>query len=270
VRLRGMWSRWSGGVTITIVVAALCAGIGVTASNAARSSAARGRDRVAAAEAEARRLVVLQKALATSVAYSPARGATNVGLDGPVVVATNAGRLTSVRVASASGVPLAGTFVSSHWWQSSATLAQGTAYRVDASVTAPSGMRARSTSSFQTLTPAAWVDATLFPDDDLTVGVAQPVVIRFNHAVNSDAARTRVLQHFTVTTSPPVVGGWRWFSANELHFRPKSYWPVGDKVTVASNLEGWDAGDGLWGEGHHNVHFTIGHAHISVANLVSD
>jgi lipoprotein-anchoring transpeptidase ErfK/SrfK len=94
-------------------------------------------------------------------------------------------------------------------------------------------------------------------------------VIRFNQPINSDAAHARDLRHFTITGSRPVSGGWHWFSANELHFRPKAYWPVGEKVTVASDLEGWDAGDGLWGQGQHSVHFAIGDAHVSVANLAT-
>jgi lipoprotein-anchoring transpeptidase ErfK/SrfK len=265
-----MLSHWSGGVAITVAVAALCAGIGVTASNAARSSAPRRTDHTAAVKSSGRRLASLRAELASKVKYTPARGATNVGLDVPVFVATSAGRLTAVRVASVSGVPLAGTFASSrHRWQSSSQLAPGTAYRVTASVTAPSGLKTRSTSTFRTVTPDAFVDATLFPGDGLTVGVAQPVVIRFTHFVNSDAARARVLQHLTVTASRPVPGGWHWFSANELHFRPKTYWPVGEKVTVTTDFDGWDAGDGRWGTGHHRVHFTIGDAHISVANLVT-
>ena len=164
MRLRGMWSHWSGRVTITVAVAALCAGIGVTASNAARSSAPRRADHAADTKTYARRLVGLQAALATKVKYVPSRGATNVGLDVPVFVATSAGRLTAVRVAPVSGVPLTGTFASSRqWWQSTSPLAPGTAYRVTATVTAPSGVRARSTSTFHTVTPQAFVDATLFP-----------------------------------------------------------------------------------------------------------
>jgi lipoprotein-anchoring transpeptidase ErfK/SrfK len=269
MRLRGMWSHWSGRVTIAVAVAALCAGIGVTASDAARSSSPRRTDPAADAKANARRLASLRAALASTVNYAPSRGATNVGLDVPVFVATTAGRLTAVRVASVSGVPLAGTFASSRqWWQSNSVLAADTAYRVTASVKAPSGLTARSTSTFHTVTPAAFVDATLFPDR-MTVGVVQPVVIRFDHAV-IDTARESVLEHFTVTESQPVPGGWHWFSANELHFRPRTYWPVGEQVTVTSDLDGWDAGGGLWGAGHHIVHFAIGDAHIAVANLATD
>ena len=271
MRLRGMWSHWSGGVTITVAVAALCAGIGVTASNAARSSPARRKTPAANAETAARRLARRQAALATTVKYVPARGATNVSLDGPVLVSTTAGRLTGVEVAGASGLPLAGTFASSrHWWQSSSPLAPATDYRITAFVTAPSGVTTRSTSTFRTLAPAGFVGATLFPGDAMTVGVAQPVVIRFNHVINSDGARAAVLAHLTVTESRPVAGGWHWFSATELHFRPTAYWPVGEKITVASDLDGWNAGDGLWGEGHHSVQFTIGDTHVAVANLATD
>ena len=47
--------------------------------------------------------------------------------------------------------------------------------------------------------------------------------------------------------SKPVPGGWHWFSSVELHFRPTSYWPVGDQVEVNGNLNGWDVGGGAWG-----------------------
>ena len=66
-----------------------------------------------------------------------------------------------------------------------------------------------------------------------------------------------------------MVGGWHWFSANELHFRPRAYWPAGEQVTVASDLDGWNAGDGRWGVGVQLVRFTIGAARVSVANLAT-
>jgi lipoprotein-anchoring transpeptidase ErfK/SrfK len=78
-----------------------------------------------------------------------------------------------------------------------------------------------------------------------------------------------VLSHFTVTGSHPVDGRWHWFSAHELHFRPRAYWPAGEQVTVASDLDGWNAGDGRWGVGEQHVRFRIGAAHVSVANLAT-
>ena len=118
------------------------------------------------------------------------------------------------------------------------------------------------------LSPVASVTATVFPDS-LTVGVAQPIVIRFNHFVANAAARAAVLQRFTVTESRPIPGGWHWFSNRELHLRPQVFWPVGEKVTVTSDLNGWNAGDGMWGEGTVHAQFTIGDAHVAVANLAT-
>jgi len=67
-----------------------------------------------------------------------------------------------------------------------------------------------------------------------------------------------------------VPGGWHWFSNHELHFRPQSFWPAGEKVTVVSDLGGWSAGNGLWGDGTNLTQFTVGNARISVANLATD
>jgi lipoprotein-anchoring transpeptidase ErfK/SrfK len=103
----------------------------------------------------------------------------------------------------------------------------------------------------------------------MTVGVGQPVVLRFDHPVTSDAARLTVVSHLAVAESVRVPGGWRWVSPTELHFRPEHFWPAGEHILVTSDLDGWDAGDGRWGEGRHSVLFAIGHAHVSTANLAT-
>ena len=66
-----------------------------------------------------------------------------------------------------------------------------------------------------------------------------------------------------------MPGGWHWFSTRELHFRPQQLWPAGEQVTLDTNLEGWDAGNTLWGTGRQHLHFAIGHSHVSVANLAT-
>jgi len=143
-------------------------------------------------------------------------------------------------------------------------------YRVTAETVGRSGLTARATSTFRTVTPTGRVAATTFPADGMTVGIAQPIVVRFDHPVDSDAARARVLSHFTISESRPVPGGWHWFSDHELHFRPQQYWPAGEQVSISSDLEGWDAGNGLWGQGQSHAQFTIGHAHVSIANLATN
>jgi len=274
VRPSGFWSHWSRGVIVTVLAGILCAGFGLTVTDTARpwppSSSA-----PASAPATAADVIAAQRsALASAVSFHPEPGATGVSLDAPVVVTTKSGRLTAVRVTTTSvpraAAPLAGATVSAGrtWW-SNGPLASATSYRVTATVAGPDGVTAQSSATFRTLAPIATVNATVFPSGGLSVGVAQPIVIRFNHYIDDMSARAAVLRHFTVTESRPVPGGWYWFSANELHFRPKAFWPTGEKVTVVSDLDGWNAGHGLWGQGEVVAQFSIGDARVSVANLAT-
>jgi lipoprotein-anchoring transpeptidase ErfK/SrfK len=143
-------------------------------------------------------------------------------------------------------------------------------YRVVATVARPDGLVAERVATFTTLTPTYLIGATAFPSDGMTVGVGQPIVINFDHYVRTAAGQAAALSHLTVSMSKPVPGGWHWFSMDELHFRPETYWPAGEKVTVAANLDGWDAGLGRWGHGQISDTFSIGDARISIANLATD
>jgi lipoprotein-anchoring transpeptidase ErfK/SrfK len=266
VRHRRTRTQWSGGVIATLVACMLCAGVAVTYVALSRSSTFPA----SPAGAETATARVDRVALAAAVNFDPKPGAAGIALDAPIAVSAGSGYLFSVRVASAAGWPVAGELTSAKAWRSqSGPLLPGTEYRITATVSGPSGVRVKSTSTFHTLSPSANVTATIFPDH-LTVGVAQPVVIRFNHYITNSLSRAAAVSHFTVTESIPVAGGWHWFSNNELHFRPKSFWPTGEKITVTSDLDGWSAGDGLWGSGGVTANFTVGDSHVSVANLATD
>jgi lipoprotein-anchoring transpeptidase ErfK/SrfK len=273
MRRRGALSYTVIGATGVALVFACCVAIGVTVSGAARLSESKG-VRVgsrAARERPANSVSELRAALAASLTFVPAPGATSVAPDAPIVVKAGAGHLTTVRVTSSSGVAVAGALASSgDEWQSSGSLAYGTVYHVTATVSGALHVRAESTVTFRTLTPSADVTASVFPSEGLSVGVGQPVVLRFSQAITSDAARASLLRHLSVTESRPIIGGWYWFSDRELHFRPKQFWPTGERVTVAWNLTGWNASDGAWGEGRGLTLFTVGHARVSFANLSTD
>jgi lipoprotein-anchoring transpeptidase ErfK/SrfK len=267
MRHNRMWSRWSGGVTAIVVAIALCAVIGVTVA-AAHSSKGSAKPKPGAQTVDPR---IAQRAqLASAVSFSPKSGTTGVPLDTSVVASTRAGRFTSVRAVSSSGVPIPGALTRSRTeWRSNRPLLAGTAYRITATVLG-GGLTADRSSSFQTLTPAATVTDTIFPGTGLEVGVAQPIAIRFDHDVDNPLSRAAALTHFTVVESNPVPGGWYWFSNHELHFRPQSFWPTGEKVTIVSDLAGWNAGNGLWGDGTNLSQFTVGDARVSIANLATD
>ncbi len=264
MRHRRTRSQWSGGVIGTLMACALCAGVAVAYADGARS------EPFPTTTALQTRGVPEPPAVAgATVHFAPTPGSTAVALDTAVVVSATSGRLLSVTVTTTTGIPVAGTRTSSAGWRSSGTLQPGTDYRALAIAASNSGVRTQSVSTFRTLTPSGSVSATIFPND-LVVGVAQPVVIRFDHYITNAFSRAAALAHFTIKESRPVPGGWYWFSNDELHFRPKSFWPTGEKVTVVSDLAGWNAGNGLWGTGTVTTSFTVGDAHVSVANLATD
>jgi lipoprotein-anchoring transpeptidase ErfK/SrfK len=269
VRHRRTRFHWSGGVLATLVACAFCAGIAVAVAHSARSNHFPSTSTPAGAAEVQESPSIERAALAKSVVYAPKAGMTGVALDMPVEVTAGSGELMSVQLSASNGTGVAGSLVSGSAWRSTGALAANTDYRIAASVTGPTGVTATSSSTFRTLNPSAIVTGSVFPNG-LTVGVAQPIVVRFDHFISNPLSRAAVLSHFTITESKPVPGGWHWFNNKELHFRPQSFWPKGEQVTVTSNLDGWSAGDGLWGGGQVTAKFTIGDSHVSVANLATD
>ncbi len=280
MRRRTKWSRGSGGAIVVVLVIVVCAGLGMAATTAARSTAARAaaarhraQEIAAATELRARERAAQaaeRAELTKALVFLPPSGTTDVPLNSPVVVVGGVGRLATVSVVGSDGHAVPGAInTSTNQWRARGLLEPSTEYRLVATSTGHTTSVTLG-ASFRTVTPAGWVSASLFPSDGLTVGVAQPIVFRFDHSAGSDAARAAVLSHMTVTESHPVPGGWHWFSDHELHFRPQQYWPAGEQVWVSANLSGWDAGNALWGQGQLHAHFTIGDAHVSVANLATD
>jgi lipoprotein-anchoring transpeptidase ErfK/SrfK len=255
-----MWpDKASRRATATIVVAC-CVAAGVTIGAASRVSELGGPN-----PAEVR------DALAASVEFAPARGATSVAPDQPIVVRGGFGRLVAVHATSAGGAVVAGRLsAASNEWRSRGALAYGTRYNVIATVEGAFRARAVEAMTFRTLTPSVLVDTAVFPWRGLEVGVGEPIVFTLSQPVESDAARQRLLAHLSVTESRPVAGGWHWFSSRELHFRPRTFWPSGEHVTVRWDLRGWNAGGGAWGSEEGTTDFTVGDAHVSIANLVTD
>jgi lipoprotein-anchoring transpeptidase ErfK/SrfK len=196
---------------------------------------------------------------------SPAHRATRVALDTHARVVASSGRLRAVRVTGAGGRRLPGKLADDgRTWVSGGALAPATRYRVVADAVDDAGAPTRRVTTFTTLRPRAELRAAIMPLDWETVGVGLPVGVWFSQPV---ADRAAVERRLDVTSSKPVTGAWHWFADNEVHYRPRSYWPSGSQVTLRARLAGTDAGDGVWGVADRTVRFRIGERRVSVVDV---
>ncbi len=128
-----------------------------------------------------------QETMAAGLTFAPQPGATSVAPDSPVVVRAAAGRLVSVRVSTPDGGENEGVYMSSQVWASHTPLGYGASYRVTALVSDGTTAVER-TATFETLSPGDGVTVSAFPSQGLTVGVGQPVALRFSQAITDPTA----------------------------------------------------------------------------------
>ncbi|MGZ8752865.1 MAG: Ig-like domain-containing protein, partial [Acidimicrobiia bacterium] len=200
-----------------------------------------------------------------TVTSDPADGAVDVRPDATVTVTAKYGQIVAAELLDDADVASVGVIApdGSAWSSAGSALATGSHYRVNLQIQTPRGVKNRIT-SFTTLTPTATMSARVSPGDDETVGVGQPIIVRFSDPVANKAA---VEQRLVVTPSTPVVGSWHWFGDMEVHYRPQQYWPANITVDTAANLAGVDFGDGVWGDQNITTHFMIGNANVSTVDL---
>jgi lipoprotein-anchoring transpeptidase ErfK/SrfK len=198
------------------------------------------------------------------ITVSPADGSKDVKLDTPVRVSASGGSLDSVLVHPSGDTE---TFVTgtldqgAHTWTSTQNLDSGVDYVVEATAHAPGGNQSTARTTFTTMTPKRLTTDTE-PEDGETVGIAMPIVLRFNTPIAANL-QANLVSHLQVKIDPPVDGAWHWFAPTEVHFRPKDYWQPGTKVTLLANLRGVPAGNDVYGQGNWTLSFTVGEKHVS-------
>lgn len=126
-----------------------------------------------------------------------------------------------------------------------------------------STVRTRSAFTTQALTLDEQTYPSVAPLDGETVGVGMPVVVTFDLPVTDKAAFERNMH---VTTTPAQPGSWRWVSDTEARYRPKSYWKAGTEVSVDVDINGVDAGNGIYGQEDRDIDFAVGDAHVYRVN----
>ncbi|MET8991661.1 Ig-like domain-containing protein [Nonomuraea wenchangensis] len=197
------------------------------------------------------------------LAITPADGTTKVPPDTGVGVKVAQGKLTGVSVADAKGRHVRGTLAADGTWRPRWPLRPSARYTVNAKATGADGKPVTATATFTTLKPTRVLESGMSPLDGEQVGVGMPVQLLLSRPVTAKADRARIERALEVRMSEPVEGAWSWVSEREVQFRPREYWPVGEKVTVVAHLAGLRAGEGVWGTKDRELSFTVGPSHIT-------
>ncbi|MGV9709192.1 L,D-transpeptidase [Gordonia sp. NPDC003424] len=122
---------------------------------------------------------------------------------------------------------------------------------------------------FTTLVPQSQLNVVVNIGDGQEVGIAAPIILKFDGTVEDKAAVEKAL---TVKTEPPTEGAWAWLgedNGSRVHWRPKEYFAPGTKVHMGAKLYGVDHGEGAYGAADVTVDYTIGRSQIVKAEASS-
>ena len=188
---------------------------------------------------------------------------TDVPVDTVLTVTARDGRLSAVDVVgSGEAGALTGAIAGDgSSWKAGERLEPGTTYTVKAKVSGEDGELVTKRQQFTTqdLSLDQQTYASVAPLPGETVGVGMPVIVTFDVPVTD---RAEMEKHMTVTSTPEQPGTWNWISDTLVHYRPKNYWQAGTTVDVDLDVNGVNAGNGIYGQEDREVDFTIGDAHV--------
>lgn len=207
---------------------------------------------------------------AATLTSSVKPAATDVPVDTPVTVTATGGTLTSVAFKDADGKALAGSFNAAKTvWSASEFLDPSVRYTLSSQAVNAEGKQTRATTAFttQALTLAEQTYPSVTPIAGAVMGIGMPVIVTFDVPVTNRAEFER---HMSVTSQPAQVGSWHWMSDEEVHWRPRTYWQAGTKVEVHLDLNGVNAGNGIYGQVDREVDFSIGRSVLIKPNVGTD
>jgi len=205
-----------------------------------------------------------------TVTITPTPDAHDVDPLGQVSVTAALGTLTDVEMVNDAGKPVEGIMTPDNTtWKPAVALGYGRTYSITVKSRGTRGVSTTQVAKFSTLTPGNQTKVYFHTTSGATLqdggryGVGTVVVAHFDEPITDRAAAERRL---VVTTSPPVQGSWYWVDDQNAHWRPEHYFAPGTTVTAAANVYGAALGGGLYGQEDSHVSFTIGDAHISIAD----
>jgi len=247
----GTAGRWRRGGAVALVVAVL-ATAGCTSTGGSSPQAALGSQAPAPGPASP------APAAPIPVAVSPADGATGVITATDLTVSAGGAAVSEIVLTDAKGAAVPGAFLpDGRTWRPARQLAYSARYQVRVTATA-AGRSGTAATTFTTMgRPSSINGASLYVNDGDVVGVGMPIVVELLRKV-PDASRAVIERRLSVTSTPPTAGTWHWFSASEVHWRPREYWQPGTKVSVRLGIGGLPMGGGSYGRRDRTATFTVG------------
>jgi lipoprotein-anchoring transpeptidase ErfK/SrfK len=179
---------------------------------------------------------------------APADNATDVPTGMTIAFSGGNPAATQVSLVDAAGTAVAGgPGYDPSTWVPKQQLAYATQYTATVTTTEANGKTSTAKSSFTTMAaPSKTVRVQSYIGDGQVVGIAAPLVVVLDHNV-VDSKRASVQKRLSVTSTPPQEGSWYWFSAHEIHYRPKAYWQPGTKLLADLRTGGVPFGDDYFG-----------------------
>lgn len=207
---------------------------------------------------------------AADVATNVSAHSADVTVDTAVTVSVTDGTLSRVLLqAQGSSGRVAGTFDDDRTrWTADELLEPDTDYVVEGRGTDQAGLSARVRVPFRTenLTLPEQTYASIAPLEGEVVGVGMPVIVTFDVPV---ARRAEFERHLHISSEPATRGSWHWMSDSEVLWRPQAYWEPGTRVHVDLDVNGLDAGNGIYGQMDRSISFSVGRSVVLRADLKS-
>lgn len=208
-----------------------------------------------------------------ALAYEPADGSLDVVPTTHVGVDVTNGWFQAISLKNADGKVVAGTLNRDRTaFTVTEPLGYGVTYTWGGTVVGRHGEAVPVSASFTTLNPVKQVGGQFQLADGQTVGVATPIIMQFDAAINEED-RPAVEKALSVTTTPPVEGSWAWLpdevGGSRVHWRTRDYYPAGTTVHVDAKFYGVPFGDGAYGATDSTLDFTVGRRQVVKADAPS-
>jgi lipoprotein-anchoring transpeptidase ErfK/SrfK len=192
----------------------------------------------------------------------------------PVQLAVSDGSFTSVQVSTVGdGQTLEGDVSGDGTsWSSQEAPKPSLSYTAVATVKDAAGATQTQTVPFRVaqVPDDQRVSFTVTPNDGTTVGIGQPVVVRFLTPIAERAAMEKVMTVAATTKSgDAVTGSWHWLNSSEVHWRPKEFWQPGTTVHLDMRIAGVKAGPNRFGRKDYAQTFTVGASHVTKVDATS-